>query len=144
MSSYQYRDAHDRDNMVSWPFYLYNRNTIPPNIVFTFQWDPGSLAHTLTSTMGKLLWFPLRLHSSSWLLCFRSAMISSLARTARLSSSRCPMRSVSNCNRRAIFCLFVSLLSHFWLTHFFHLYRLYQPYLGLCQAQCVQSHQRQQ
>ena len=40
-------------------------------------------------------------------------------------------------------CLFVSLLSHFWLIHFFHLYLLYQPYLGLCQAQCVQSHQRQ-
>ena len=40
-------------------------------------------------------------------------------------------------------CLFVSLLSHFWLIHFFHLYLLYQPYLGLCQIQCVQSHQRQ-
>ena len=43
-----------------------------------------------------------------------------------------------------IVCLFVSLLSHFWLVHFFHLYLLYQPYLGLCQAQCVQSHQIQQ
>ena len=41
------------------------------------------------------------------------------------------------------FCLFVSLLSHFWLIHFFHLRLLYQPYLGLCQAPCVQSHQRQ-
>ena len=40
-------------------------------------------------------------------------------------------------------CLLVSLLSHFWLIHFFHLHLLYQPYLGLCQAQCVQSHQRQ-
>ena len=40
-------------------------------------------------------------------------------------------------------CLFVSLLSHFWLINFFHLYLLYQPYLGICQAQCVQSHQRQ-
>ena len=40
-------------------------------------------------------------------------------------------------------CLFVLLLSHFWLIHFFHLHLLYQPYLGLCQAQCVQSHQRQ-
>ena len=39
--------------------------------------------------------------------------------------------------------LFVSLLSHFWLIHFFHLHLLYQPYLGLCQAQCVQSLQRQ-
>ena len=39
--------------------------------------------------------------------------------------------------------LFVSLLSHFWLIHFFYLYLFYQPYLGLCQAQCVQSHQRQ-
>ena len=27
--------------------------------------------------------------------------------------------------------------------HFFHLHLLYQSYLGLCQAQCVQSHQRQ-
>ena len=46
---------------------------------------------------------------------------------------------------RSIFivCLFVSLLSHFWLIHFFHLRLLYQPYLGLCQAPCVQSHQRQ-
>ena len=39
--------------------------------------------------------------------------------------------------------LFVSLLSHFWLIHFFHLRLLYQPYLDLCQAPCVQSHQRQ-
>ena len=39
--------------------------------------------------------------------------------------------------------MFVSLLSHFWLIHFFHLRLLYQPYLGPCQAQCVQSHQRQ-
>ena len=39
--------------------------------------------------------------------------------------------------------LFVSLLSHFWLIHYFHLRLLYQPYLGLCQAPCVQSHQRQ-
>ena len=38
---------------------------------------------------------------------------------------------------------FVSLLSNFWLIHFFHLRLLYQPYLGLCQAPCVQSHQRQ-
>ena len=43
----------------------------------------------------------------------------------------------------ASICLFVSLLSHFWLNHFFHLRLLYQPYLGLCQAPCVQSHQRQ-
>ena len=39
--------------------------------------------------------------------------------------------------------LFISLLSHFWLIHFFHLHLLYQPYLGPCEAQCVQSHQRQ-
>ena len=39
--------------------------------------------------------------------------------------------------------MFVSFLSHFWLIHFFHLRLLYQPYLGLCQAPCVQSHQRQ-
>ena len=39
--------------------------------------------------------------------------------------------------------VFVSLLSHFWLIHFFHLRLLYQLYLGLCQAPCVQSHQRQ-
>ena len=38
--------------------------------------------------------------------------------------------------------LFVSLLSHFWHS-FFRLHLLYQPYLGLCQATCVQSHQRQ-
>ena len=29
------------------------------------------------------------------------------------------------------------------LIHFRHLYLLYQPHLGLCQAQCVQSHPRQ-
>ena len=40
-------------------------------------------------------------------------------------------------------CLFVSLLSHFWFFHFYHLHVLYQSYLGLCQAACVQSHQRQ-
>ena len=42
-----------------------------------------------------------------------------------------------------IVCLFVSLLRHFWLIHFFHLRLLYQPYLGICQAPYVQSHQRQ-
>ena len=40
-------------------------------------------------------------------------------------------------------CLFVSLLSHFWLIHLFYLHLLYQPYVGLCQATRVQSHQRQ-
>ena len=39
--------------------------------------------------------------------------------------------------------LFVSLLSHFWLIHSFYLHLLYQPYVGLCQVTCVQSHQRQ-
>ena len=39
-------------------------------------------------------------------------------------------------------CVFVSL-SHFWLIHFFHLHLLYQTYLGICQATCVQSQQRQ-
>ena len=38
--------------------------------------------------------------------------------------------------------LFVSLLSHFWLIHLFYLHLLYQPYVGLCQATRVQSHQR--
>ena len=42
-----------------------------------------------------------------------------------------------------LLCLFVSLIIHFWLIHFFHLHLLYQPYVGLCQATCVQSHQRQ-
>ena len=42
-----------------------------------------------------------------------------------------------------LFCLFVSLLSHFWLIHLFFLHPLYQPYVGLCQATRVQSHQRQ-
>ena len=37
--------------------------------------------------------------------------------------------------------MFVSLLSHFWLIHFFRLRLLYQPYIGLFQAPCVQSHQ---
>ena len=45
--------------------------------------------------------------------------------------------------KELIVCLFVSLLSHFWLIHFFHLRLLYQLYLGLCQAPCVQSHQRE-
>ena len=38
--------------------------------------------------------------------------------------------------------LFVSSLSHFWHS-FFHIHLLYQTYFGLCQATCVQSHQRQ-
>ena len=37
---------------------------------------------------------------------------------------------------------FVSLLSHFWLINSFYLHLLYQPYVGLCQVTCVQSHQR--
>ena len=44
---------------------------------------------------------------------------------------------------RLFVCLFVSLLSHFWLIHLFYLHLLYQPYVGLCQATRVQSHQRQ-
>ena len=39
--------------------------------------------------------------------------------------------------------MFVSLLSHVWLIHFFHPHLLYQTYVSLCQATCVQSHQRQ-
>ena len=39
--------------------------------------------------------------------------------------------------------MFVSLLSHFWLINSFYLHLLYQPYVGLCQVTCVQSHQRQ-
>ena len=42
-----------------------------------------------------------------------------------------------------ILCWFVSLLSLFWLIHSFYLHLLYQPYVGLCQATCLQSHQRQ-
>ena len=41
--------------------------------------------------------------------------------------------------------MFVSFITKSFLTYsfFFHLRLLYQPYLGLCQAPCVQSHQRQ-
>ena len=40
--------------------------------------------------------------------------------------------------------IFFRIISHFLLIHFFFTYSvLYQPYLGLCQAQCVQSRQRQ-
>ena len=41
----------------------------------------------------------------------------------------------------SFYSLFVSLLSHFWLIHLFYLHLLYQPYVGLCQATRVQSHQ---
>ena len=39
----------------------------------------------------------------------------------------------------------VCFITKSFLTYsfLFHLHLLYQPYLGLCQAQCVQSHQRQ-
>ena len=47
------------------------------------------------------------------------------------------------CSWSVQFCLFVLLLSHFWLIHLFYLHLLYQPYVGLCQATRVQSHQRQ-
>ena len=42
-------------------------------------------------------------------------------------------------------CLFVCFITKSFLTYlfFFHLRLLYQPYLGICQAPCVQSHQRQ-
>ena len=41
-------------------------------------------------------------------------------------------------------CLFVCFITKSFLTYsFFYLRLLYQPYLGLCQAPCVQSHQRQ-
>ena len=39
--------------------------------------------------------------------------------------------------------LFVSLLSHFWLINFCNLHLIYQPYVGLCQTTCIQSHKRQ-
>ena len=43
-----------------------------------------------------------------------------------------------------IVCLFVCLITKSFLTYsFFHPHLLYQPCLGLCQATCVQSHQRQ-
>ena len=47
------------------------------------------------------------------------------------------------CISRPTLQLFVSLLSHFWLILLFYLHLLYQPYVGLCQATRVQSHQRQ-
>ena len=40
-------------------------------------------------------------------------------------------------------CLFVCFIIKSFLTYSFFLHLLYQPYLGLCQTQCVQSHQRQ-
>ena len=41
--------------------------------------------------------------------------------------------------------MFVCFITKSFLTYsfIFHLHLLYQPYIGLCQAQCVQSHQRQ-
>ena len=40
--------------------------------------------------------------------------------------------------------LFVCFITKSFLTYsFFHLHLLYQPYQGLCQATCVQSHQWQ-
>ena len=47
------------------------------------------------------------------------------------------------CLMQNIFFLFDSLQSHFWLINSFFLLLLYQPYVGLCQATRVQSHQRQ-
>ena len=45
---------------------------------------------------------------------------------------------------KLIACLFVCFITKSFLTYsFFHLHLLYQSYLGLCQATCVQSHQRQ-
>ena len=43
-----------------------------------------------------------------------------------------------------LFLFLVSFITKSYLTYsFFHPYLLYQPHLGLCQAACVQSHQRQ-
>ena len=42
-----------------------------------------------------------------------------------------------------ITCLFVSLLSHFWLIHFCSPTLALSTISSLCQATCVQSHQRQ-
>ena len=40
--------------------------------------------------------------------------------------------------------LLVCFITKSFLTNsFFHLHLLYQPHLGLCQATCIQSHQRQ-
>ena len=58
------------------------------------------------------------------------------------SSSGWYSRQTFSWNNRVVI-VFVSLLSHFWHIHFIHLHLLYQPYLGLCQATCVQSPQRQ-
>ena len=52
-------------------------------------------------------------------------------------------RSTQSKRRIRHHCLFVSLLSHFWLIHLFYLHLLHQPYVGLCQAASVQSRQRQ-
>ena len=50
------------------------------------------------------------------------------------------------CNTSCIYIYAVCLFYHQVISDlfiFFHLHLLYQPYLGLCQAPCVQSHQRQ-
>ena len=54
------------------------------------------------------------------------------------------MTVLNNLIDTLLVCLFVSFITKSFLTYsFFHLHLLYQPYLGLCQAQCVQSHHRQ-
>ena len=58
-------------------------------------------------------------------------------------SNRKTWQPMVSYGQQLLLLLFVSFLSHFWLIHLFYLHLLYQPYGGLCQATCVQSHQRQ-
>ena len=45
--------------------------------------------------------------------------------------------------KQYVFWLFACFITKsLWLIHYFYLHLLYQPNVGLCQATCVQSHQR--
>ena len=62
----------------------------------------------------------------------------------RIQKFLLPQNNVFPLLGRALLGRLVCFITKSFLTYsFFHLRLLYQPYLGLCQASCVQSHQRQ-
>ena len=87
MSSYQYKDPHVKDKMVSWPSYLWHGNLIPgkdglyietgprfylnpgwPECVITMLWR-GGVTHWGLYRMFSIQHFQMHFHEWKWLHC---------------------------------------------------------------------------
>ena len=70
-------------------------------------------------------------HSCITYICFSEADMHSFMYDSSKQNNHIRYMSI-------YFCVVCFITKHFWLIHFIPLHMLYEPYLGLCQATCVQ------